>query len=126
MIQGEDTNTDGCANQDIAQAEFFRYRAEQPIPVTENRLKWWQSRSCMYPNMAKVARKYLCVVKTSVPSEQLFSTAGNVVSVKRGVLLPENVEKLVFLHDNLPPVDMHVNEHCSCEECKRHKDIIET
>ena len=34
-------------------------------------------------------------------SEWLFSTAGNIVSAKRAALLPENVEKLVFLHENL-------------------------
>ena len=37
---------------------------------------------------------------TSVPSERLFSVAGNIVSAKRAALLPENVEKLVFLHEN--------------------------
>ena len=49
-----------------------------------------------------MARKYLCITATSVPSEQLFSTAGNIVSDKRSALLPENVEKLLFLHSNLP------------------------
>ena len=53
-----------------------------------------------------MARRYLVVVATSVPSERLFSTAGNVVTAKRCALEPENVEKLVFLHDNLPPVKL--------------------
>ena len=53
-----------------------------------------------------MAQKYLGVVATSVPSERLFSTAGNVVTAKRSTLEPENVEKLVFLHDNLPPVNL--------------------
>jgi hypothetical protein len=52
--------------------------------------------------VSRIARKYLCIVATSVPSEQLFSTAGNIVSEKRACLLPENVNKLVFLHVNLP------------------------
>ena len=48
--------------------------------------------------------QYLGVVATSVPSERLFSTAGNIVTAKRCALEPENVEKLVFLHDNLPAI----------------------
>ena len=40
--------------------------------------------------------KYLCVKTTSESSEQLFSTAGNIVNKKRGTLLPENVEKFVI------------------------------
>lgn len=51
-----------------------------------------------------MARKYSGVVATSVLSEWLFSTAGNIVTAKRAALDPGNVEKLIFLHDNLPRV----------------------
>ena len=58
-----------------------------------------------------------------MPSEQLFSTAGNVVSVKSAALQPENVEKQIFLHDNLPPVSLPYrrcvqDEACDCDSCK--------
>ena len=36
--------------------------------------------------------------------ERPFSMAGNVKTAKRSALEPENVEKLLILHDNLPPV----------------------
>ena len=48
-----------------------------------------------------MARRYLGIVATSVPSERLFSAAGMTVSNKRAALDPANVEKLVFLHSNL-------------------------
>ena len=43
----------------------------------------------------------LCAPSTSVPSEGVFSAAGNIVSKKRSSLLPENVNSLIFLNKNL-------------------------
>ena len=48
-----------------------------------------------------MARKYLRIPGTSVPSECAFSTAGNVVNAKRSCLLPENTNILTFLAQNL-------------------------
>ena len=36
-----------------------------------------------------------------MPSERIFSDAGNIVDRKRCVLDPENVDCLVFLHKNM-------------------------
>ena len=99
--------TTPATHKDILQSEMLRYKTEPPISVDRNPLQWWATHSYVYPNLSIMARKYLCITATSVPSEQLFSTAGNVVSAKRNALLPENVEKLVFLHDNLPSLDLH-------------------
>jgi len=52
-----------------------------------------------YPHYSQLAMKYLAPPATSVPSEQAFSAAGNIVNIKRSCLLPENV--LVFLAANL-------------------------
>ena len=72
------------------------------IPIDkENPLKWWLSNEKYLPHLSLVARKYLCIPATSVPSERAFSTAGCVVNKKRSCLLPENVNKLVFLAENL-------------------------
>ena len=68
-----------------------------------------------------MAQKYLGIVASSVPSERLFSTAGNVVDAKRAALLPENVNKLVFLHENLAPIHLQYRRllsKCQCESCK--------
>ena len=59
-------------------------------------LEWWKSHHQSYPHLANMAQKYLGDVATSVPSERLFSTAGNNVNAKRSALDPENVESLVF------------------------------
>ena len=69
--------------------------------VLGNPLIWWRENQKHFPQLAKLAKKYLCVPATSVPSERAFSMAGHVVNEKRSSLLPENVNMLVFLSANL-------------------------
>ena len=115
-------NTDTTTFKGIVQSKPLHYKTEPSISVDQPPLHWWSAHQHLYPNVSKLARKYLCVVATSVPSEQLFSTAGNIVFVKRTALLPENVEKLIFLHDNLPPLSLpykrcNQEENCDCDSC---------
>jgi len=49
-------------------------------------------------NLARVAGVYLAPVPTSVASERLFSVAGEVISVHRSALLPDNASKLSSLN----------------------------
>ncbi|KAL3190056.1 hypothetical protein MRX96_020382 [Rhipicephalus microplus] len=63
---------------------------------------WWRTVGTFrYPSLAKLCPKYLPIPATSVPSERAFSVEGEVVSVGRGCLLPDHVEQLIFLHDNM-------------------------
>ena len=99
-------STDTTMFKDTVQSELLCCKTEPSISVDQPPLHWWSAHQYLYPNVSKLASKYLCVVATSVPSEQLFGTAGNVISVKHPALLLENVEKLIFLHDNLPPLSL--------------------
>ena len=60
----------------------------------------------MLPLLSQAARKYLCVTASSAPSERLFSASGNVVGPKRSSLDPQNVDKIVYLHENMGKVDI--------------------
>lgn len=51
--------------------------------------------------MARLAQKYLCVPATAVPSERMWSVAGNVVSDWRTNLSPRSIEDLILLHGNV-------------------------
>ncbi len=51
--------------------------------------------------VAKVARAFLAVPATSVPSEQVFSKARQIITDRRNSLKPEHAEQLVFLCHNL-------------------------
>lgn len=102
------SNVDGVTVtlHELILSEMSRYKAEPLLQLNEEALKWWREHAPSYPNLSRMAVKYLGIVATSVPSERLFSTAGNIVNVKRSSLDPTNVEKLLFIHDNTSTVNL--------------------
>ncbi|KAM9350016.1 E3 SUMO-protein ligase ZBED1 [Symphorus nematophorus] len=85
----------------ITEEEVMSYRLTGCIPVDADPLAWWKANEHKYPHIAKLARRYLAVKGTSVPSERVFSTAGDIVTASRSRLLAENVDKLIFLQKNM-------------------------
>lgn len=85
---------------DLIRVEIERYLADPFIKGSDTVLKWWGSRAQVYPHIASLAKKYLPIPASSVPSERIFSLAGNIVSPKRSLLKPENVDLLIFLKKN--------------------------
>ena len=72
------------------------------LECSENPLHWWRDHKRHFPHLSLMARKYLCVPATSVPSERVFIMAhGYIVNKKCSCLLPDNVNTLVFLASNL-------------------------
>ena len=65
-----------------------------------NPLEWWKVNEREFPNIAKLAKRVLCIPATSAPAERLFSHAGLIVSKARAALKPENVASAVLLHDS--------------------------
>ena len=80
--------------------EFEKDLKEAPLKSSENCLEWWAKNKHTYPNLAKLATQYLCVPANSVPVEQVFSVAGEIVNIKRASLKPENADLLIFLNKN--------------------------
>lgn len=81
--------------------EIDLYRREASIPLSCCPLKWWRENSCKYPSMSPLAKAYLSIPATSVPSERVFSTAGDIVTAQRSQMLPEIVDMLIFLKKNM-------------------------
>ncbi|KAL3859963.1 hypothetical protein ACJMK2_010141 [Sinanodonta woodiana] len=95
-----------CAADDNASSvdELSTYLSETPLHVNGDILQYWRDNTPRYLRLAALARKYLCIPVTLVPSESAFSTAGHVVNRKHASLSPDTVDMLVFLKQKLENV----------------------
>ena len=80
-------------------AEVCKYLSEDP--ALDNPLQWWKDNSSKYPTLVQLAKQYLAIPATSVPSERAFSAAGHIANERRSCLLPDSITMLVFLAENL-------------------------
>lgn len=71
-------------------------------------LEYWKKNQFTFPNLSKLASRVLCVPATSTPSERVFSIAGTVINKKRSTINPNNVNKIIFIHDNYDLAKAHV------------------
>lgn len=68
--------------------------------LASNPVEWWKINAERYPCISQLAKYCLSVPASSVPSERIFSTAGQLVSARRNKLLPDNIDRLLFLNKN--------------------------
>ena len=102
--------------------ERQRYLHLPTVNPDTDPLLWWKDESKHLPFLATLARKYLCLCGTSVPSERLFSKAGLIVSGLRNCLSPNNVNMLVFLARNMSSnksssFNVNMLVYISCQKC---------
>ncbi|XP_018406811.1 PREDICTED: zinc finger BED domain-containing protein 4-like [Cyphomyrmex costatus] len=95
----EETGTDSISSS--AKRELQRYLHSKVIHRKYNPLTWWTTEGRRnYPNLEQVALQYLCIPATSVPSERVFSKAGQILSDRRTRLQPKHVNMLTVLSAN--------------------------
>jgi hypothetical protein len=106
MFENENHNTGEYESNTVLEQvrmlkeQVSRYR-HHPVTLKDNPIKWWESNKDMFPMLISLARQRLGVAGTSVPSERLFSAAGNLITAKRSCLSSDNVDLLLFLNKNL-------------------------
>lgn len=81
--------------------ELERYMSQPVVSRKTDIFQWWKSNESIFPNVAKLARHYLCIPATQVNSERLFSGAGDTIDKNRSQLLPFHAEQICFLKANL-------------------------
>ena len=97
-------NTVRVSKRELISEEIKKWCLEKSNYVSLDPLKWWKSNSHRYPYLALLVRSVLCIPATSVPSERIFSLAGNIVTAKRCSLRPENVNYMIFMNKNTEEV----------------------
>ena len=81
-------------------SSYINLPEEDMICNESDPLNWWKLKESQYPNVAKLAKKYLCIQGSSAESEGLFSTLKDILSDKRMSTRPEIVCLLLFLFGN--------------------------
>jgi len=91
----------GQNNSTVASiVEMDKYLNECLLSRHMDPLKWWSERKHIYPRLYEIMKRRLCVPATSVPSERVFSKAGQVLTQRRSRLTTSKVEKLIFVQAN--------------------------
>ena len=85
----------------MAEQELHKCKLMPKLPSDGNPLSFWKGQAMALPALSLLASKFLVVQATSVPSEMVFSTAGDIVSAEHTCLDPEQVDALIFLKKNM-------------------------
>ena len=85
----------------LAIEEVERFREEPDLKMKDNPLIWWKMNMSRFQLLGRLAQMYLTVPATSVSSERVFSTAGDIVTDQRANLKPKQVDQLIFLKKNM-------------------------
>ncbi|EZA61660.1 hypothetical protein X777_11043, partial [Ooceraea biroi] len=74
----------------------LKFYLNQPnIPMEDNPVKYWNK--YLHSPLSELAKRYLSIVATSVPSERLFSKAGKIITQDRNRLSSKHLQHFLFL-----------------------------
>lgn len=85
----------------LGSTQLDLYLVEPVIQLgKEDPYHWWSKNRKRFPQLAKIAQKYLSAPPSSVASERLFCGTGDVYDDKRNRLAPQKAEMLLFIKNN--------------------------
>jgi len=82
--------------------DLKHYLNQPVIALNEDPMNYWFNinsiSKSIYPSLRMITKQYLPIVATSVPSERLFSKAGNIITENRSRVSPKHLQNLLFLN----------------------------
>lgn len=96
----DDEDEDMPAAVRTIESDIEEFLRKPKLSLAEDAILWWKRNQSNFPLLAQIAKKYLCITATSVPSERVFSVGGNILTKGRYNLSDEHVEQLIFLTKN--------------------------
>ncbi|EZA55665.1 hypothetical protein X777_04307 [Ooceraea biroi] len=85
-------------NEDKMPTDLKHYLDQPMIDRKKNLICYWINFASVYPTLSVIAKKYLAIVATSVPSERLFSRTGNILTDSRNRLSSDHLQQLLLLN----------------------------
>ena len=103
-IQQNARRTDDGVTKETEEDAIKTYLSEK---LETSCLSWWLKFETESKDkkiqlaLCRIAKQYLTPPPTSTNCERLFSVAGQIMDEKRARTLPENLEKILFLRENI-------------------------
>lgn len=88
----------GSRKKEEWRTELSNYLSIERASMDEDILEWWSTNAKSFPRLARMARDYLAICASSVPSERLFSKAGLIIRKHRSRLSNKNAEYLLCMN----------------------------
>ena len=105
-LKNKARKSDGASRKKETAADIVNQYLDEELEEHKS-LSWWSTfeenskESRVKLALCKVAKKYLTPCPTSTNCERLFSVAGQIMDEKRTNMLPENLERILFLRENV-------------------------
>lgn len=97
QLQAQQLANADCDSAGGIAIEIRQYLNRPVCSRSANPFEEWITMKPTYPHLFEVALEYLPILATSVPSERLFSKAGQIITKRRNRLSGEHLNQLIFL-----------------------------
>jgi len=94
-LEQENRNKTKCGSH--PRDELRSYLDKGVVGLKDESIIKWENIKGAFQSLYTLARKYLCISVTSVPSERLFSRTRNIMTKSQNRLLGSRLLKFVFL-----------------------------
>uniref|UniRef100_A0A8C3JZA4 BED-type domain-containing protein n=1 Tax=Calidris pygmaea TaxID=425635 RepID=A0A8C3JZA4_9CHAR len=91
---------DPTENMPEIHQQLENYVVEPLCKRSTDPLDWWKSNERRFPAVAQLSRRFLAIPATVVLAERAFSTGQSLLEHRRALLAPENLDPILFLHQN--------------------------